>query len=343
MILDDPKRAETSPSARAAQPLVSVLTPVYNTEKYLSECIQSVLRQTYTNWEYVIVDNQSNDGSAEIAQSYAKLDSRIRVVRNEKHLSMMENANQAFRYMSAQSKYCKVIHADDWMFPECLAQMVEVAEANPSTGMVGSYRLVETEVQCDVLTYPSPCSEGREIARGHLLGRFYIFGSPSTLLLRSDLIRQRSDVYDASSIHGDVLACLDLLRKCDFGFVHQVLTFTRRHNESAFGIARRYGTAYSLQMMQCLVAYGRDFLSDLEYDRRLKEHLWDYHKFVARKLMRGNGLDFYRFHSSELKKLGIRFSYWKLIWGGAWELLNLQDNINRLADGSGGIGVSRRP
>jgi glycosyltransferase involved in cell wall biosynthesis len=343
MTFDKPQSGEGRPSAPTGQPLVSVLTPVYNTEKYLSECIQSVLRQTYGNWEYVIVDNQSNDRSLEVAESFAKLDPRIRVVRNERHLPMMENANCAFHHMSAESRYCKVIHADDWMFPECLARMVEVAEENPSVGIVGSYRLVETEVQCDVLSYPSPCSKGREIARGHLLGRFYIFGSPSTLLLRSDLIRQRGDVYDTSSIHGDVLACLDLLRESDFGFVHQVLTFTRRRNESAFGMVRRYGTAYSLQMMQCLVAYGRDFLSDVEYDRRVKEHLWDYHKFVARKLMRGKGLDFYRFHSRELEKLGIALSYWRLILGGIWELLNIQDNIKRVSDGSSGIGVIRRP
>lgn len=343
MTFDVPERAERLPSARSAEPLVSVLTPVYNTEKFLSECIQSVLRQTYRNWEYIIVDNQSTDGSLEIAESYAKLDPRIRVIRNERHLPMMENVNQAFRHMSAESKYCKVIHADDWMFPDCMAQMVELAEANPSAGIVGSYRLVESEVQCDGLSYPSPCSKGREIGRGHLFGHFYLFGSPSTLLLRSDLIRKRDDVYETSSIHGDVLACLDLLRECDFGFVHQVLTFTRRHNESALGTVRRYETAYFLQMMQCLVAYGRDFLTEAEYERRLKEHLWGYHRFVAQKVIRGRGLDFYRFHSSELNKLGITLSYWRLILGGIWELLNVQDNMRRLVEGAGGIGVIKRP
>ena len=59
-------------------PLVSVLTPVYNCEKYLRTCIESVLAQTYTNWEYVIVNNCSTDGTLAIAQEYAAADSRIR-------------------------------------------------------------------------------------------------------------------------------------------------------------------------------------------------------------------------------------------------------------------------
>ena len=59
------------------QPQVSVITPVYNGEEFLSECIQSVLSQTYQNWDYTIVNNRSTDRTLEIAQSYAARDPRI--------------------------------------------------------------------------------------------------------------------------------------------------------------------------------------------------------------------------------------------------------------------------
>ena len=65
------------------QPLVSVVTPVFNGGKFLGECIDSVLAQTYTNWEYVIVDNCSTDATLEIAQRYAAADPRIRVYHND--------------------------------------------------------------------------------------------------------------------------------------------------------------------------------------------------------------------------------------------------------------------
>jgi len=64
------------------QPFVSVITPVYNGEKYLAECIESVLGQTYAAWEYIIVNNCSSDRTLEIAQSYARQDSRIRIHNN---------------------------------------------------------------------------------------------------------------------------------------------------------------------------------------------------------------------------------------------------------------------
>ena len=63
-----------------SMPLVSVITPFYNTREYLAECIESVLRQTYTNWEYIFVNNCSTDGSEEIVQQLRAIDSRTRCV-----------------------------------------------------------------------------------------------------------------------------------------------------------------------------------------------------------------------------------------------------------------------
>ena len=135
------------------EPFVSVVTPVYNTEKYLSECIESVLAQTYENYEYVIVNNCSTDKSFEIAAFYAEKDDRIKLCNNEAFLNIIPNWNQALNQISPQSKYCKIVHADDWLFPECIERMVKLAEANPSVGIVGSYRLDETIVNCDGLPY----------------------------------------------------------------------------------------------------------------------------------------------------------------------------------------------
>jgi glycosyltransferase involved in cell wall biosynthesis len=119
---------------------VSIVTPVYNGEKYLAECIESVLRQCYQSWDYKIVNNCSADNTLEVAERYARMDKRIRVHNNEEFLDIIGNANRAFRLISAGSKYCKNLSADDWLFPECLTRMVELAEANPSVGIVESYQ-----------------------------------------------------------------------------------------------------------------------------------------------------------------------------------------------------------
>ena len=314
------------------QPLVSILTPVYNMEKYLGECIESVLSQTYPCWEYIILNNRSTDESQKIAESYARNDSRIHLINNNIHLKQMENCNRAFKYISSDSKYCKVIHADDWLFCQCLSKMVEVAETYPTVGIVGSYRLDETDVNLDGLPYPSPCTSGRAIGRRYFLGGRYIFGSPSSLLIRSDLIRKREKVYDESTLHGDKLACLDILREADFGFVHQVLTFTRRHNESATSFIKKYKT-YRLGTLQALLAYGSFYLSSEEYVKCLQLRYFKYYRFLAKSVINYQGSDFLRFHKNALNDLGHKFSFFKLFGAVLWELLNLRNSASMFISG----------
>ena len=177
------------------QPLVSVVTPVYNEEKYLAECIESVLAQTYPNWEYVIVNNCSTDRSLQIAQSYAAQDKRIRVCDNREFLRAISNQNHALRQISSESKYCKVVLGDDWIFPECVTQMVELAEAHPSVAIVGAYGMCGAAVYWDGLPYPSTVMSGRDICRWTLLGRPYVFGTPTSILVRSDLVRASESFY----------------------------------------------------------------------------------------------------------------------------------------------------
>ena len=88
------------------QPLVSVMTPVYNGEDFLAECIESVINQTYQNFEYIIVNNCSKDRSLQIAQEYAKKDPRIKIHDNEKFVGVIDNHNTAFNRMSPNAKYC---------------------------------------------------------------------------------------------------------------------------------------------------------------------------------------------------------------------------------------------
>ena len=119
-----------------SEPFVSVVTPVYNCGPYIAECIESVLNQTYRNFEYLIVNNCSTDNTQEIANSYAQKDSRIRVSNNTEFVGVIANHNNAFNQMSHESKYCKVVSADDWLFAECVGKMVELAEAHPTVGIV---------------------------------------------------------------------------------------------------------------------------------------------------------------------------------------------------------------
>jgi glycosyltransferase involved in cell wall biosynthesis len=296
-----------------SQPLVSVVTPLYNAEKYLAECIESVLAQTYSNWEYIIVNNHSRDDSLAIAEAYAQRDGRIRVVNNREFLPMIPNWNHALRQVSEQSHFCKVVHADDWLFPECIERMVEVAREHPTVGIVSAYRLNEDRVDLDGLPYPSTLVPGRVAGRLSLVrDPLYLFGSPTSTLIRSDLIRNCETFYDESLLHADTDACLRLLQESDLGFVHQLLTYTRRHNESVTSTVQRLATIQA-ERMRCFMRYGPVYLNKQEYQTRQKEIVQGYHHMLARHLFNGADKEFWRYHTKNMADLEMPFQWQKMV------------------------------
>jgi glycosyltransferase involved in cell wall biosynthesis len=294
-----------------SRPLVSIVTPVYNGERYLVECIESVLSQTYINWEYIVVNNCSTDRTLAVAREYAGKDSRIRVHDNEQFLSALENHNHAFHLISGKSKYCKVIHADDFLFAECLKEMVEAAEKYPTAGLISSYTIQGTHVREEKLPYPQSFLTGREVCKAALLHKTYIFGTtPSTVLIRSDLLRKSENFY-SESLWADVEACFEILQRVDFCFVHQVLTFSRVHNGQRSSFADRYNT-YIGAYFRMLKKYGPLCLHKEEYESLLTTTLKDYYRFLGKSLIGTREKEFWEYHKKELHYLGYPLNLFKL-------------------------------
>ncbi len=298
---------------RGDAPFVSVLTPVYNGEPYVAECIESVLAQAYENWECLIVDNCSTDATLEIAQRYAAKDSRIRVSRNAQHVGAIENHNIAFRKIPAEAKYCKVVHADDLLLPECLSRMIAVAEAHPSVGIVASYSLLGAKVRGDGLPYPSEVVPGREICRRALLGDLNILLRPTTLLFRAEFIRSTTHFFNEAHLHSDLEVCFEVLRHSDLGFVHQVLSYCRAHEGSASATTAARFNTYAPAGLDILQRYGPTYLSREEYEKLLAAGLENYYAFLARSLCQRREKRFWEYHRRELLRIGHPLSAPKLI------------------------------
>src|SRR5699024_12732165 len=81
----------------------------------------------------------------------------------------MENLNHAFRQISQESKYCKVVHADDLLFPQCISHMVALGEEDPSIGFISAYQLIDKRVGPNGLEYPKKHFPGKEFGRRYLL------------------------------------------------------------------------------------------------------------------------------------------------------------------------------
>ncbi len=318
---------------RPFQPLVSVVTPAYNEEKYLAECIESVLAQTYQNWDCTIVNNCSTDRTLEIAQQYAAKDPRIRVHNNERFLPMLANHNLAVRQISPESKYCKVVLADDWIFPECLEKMVAVAETYPSVGVVSAYEQFGQQIRITGLPLEQTLVTGEEACRQFLMGKLLLFGSQTSVLYRADLVRRRDPFYVETDAYADFESCFWLLKASDLGFVHAILTFSRPRAESIGAISADLG-AHFKSILGLLFTYGKDCLSGSEFNACLERQMSHYYSFLGRRILVDHDRDFWSFHETTLASFGIGLSRTRLAKAAVAELssslVNPKSTIERV-------------
>jgi len=113
--------------------LVSIVIPTYNGEKYLRQAIESVLQQTYLNWELIICDDSSQDATKSLLEAYTKLP-QIQVYFNPENLGLFPNLNQCIEY--CQGDYIMILQQDDRLLPESLAVNVHLMENYPDAGLI---------------------------------------------------------------------------------------------------------------------------------------------------------------------------------------------------------------
>ena len=111
-------------------PRVSIGVPVYNGERYIAETLDSLLAQTFEDFELIICDNASTDRTEQICRTYSERDARIRYVRNAENLGAAKNFGRAFELSSGE--YFRWANCDDLFAPESLARCVEVLDREPS-------------------------------------------------------------------------------------------------------------------------------------------------------------------------------------------------------------------
>jgi glycosyltransferase involved in cell wall biosynthesis len=165
-----------------SNPQVSILIPVFNRKQYISECIQSALHQTCTDFEIVVVDNASDDGTWEICQQFAALDQRVRIFRNESNIGPVRNWQRCAQ--EAKGIFSKILFSDDCLEPDCLSEMVQKLR-DPTVALVysdarlgksredsiiiysqtGSSKISCTQFLNLVLSYKAPKSPGAVLIR----------------------------------------------------------------------------------------------------------------------------------------------------------------------------------
>jgi len=210
--------------------MVSICIDVFNYARFLPQAIESVLEQTYTDFEVLISDDCSTDRSFDIAQEYAAKDPRIRAQRNPTNLGMVKNRNACLAM--AQRPYVKFLHADDFLCDrEALAKMVAVLEANPAVSLVAAARKM-VDIDGQPKDVWSCFSDERPVSGTSVINRCLreqrnLIGGPSAVMVRRDrALRGFSEEY---FVMADMEMWFHLLEQGCFAYLREPLCAFRMH------------------------------------------------------------------------------------------------------------------
>ena len=119
------------------KPLISVLTPAYNREKYIGEAIKSVQAQVIEDWEMIVIDDGSTDRTAEIVKAYQAKDKRIVILENPKNMGISATRNHGLEHI--RGKYVAMLDSDDVCLPQRFEKQIPYLEAHPEVGVLGAW------------------------------------------------------------------------------------------------------------------------------------------------------------------------------------------------------------
>ena len=221
-------------------PFVSVCIPAYNNENYIMHTVNSVLEQTFTDFELVVIDDCSKDGTVALIESIA--DPRVRLVRNEKNLGMAGNWNRCIE--EAKAPLVKILCADDLLYPDSLKKEVQALMEHPEVNLVCSDTAlvnIDGEQVGAFKRWPKRGSmDGRRLARVSLLFNNF-FGAPCNNLFRREAAVAVGGFDRAFPYILDFDFWIRLACTGDVFIIHETLNGFRLRNDSNTGKAMGTG------------------------------------------------------------------------------------------------------
>lgn len=194
-------KENNTPDETTIQPLVSVVMPAYNAEKYIDEAISSVISQTYTKWELLIIDDCSTDGTAKIAERFASQDSRIHLLRNLQNMGVARSRNRGINI--ARGEWIALLDSDDAWREMKLEKQLAVAESTNADIVYCSYSMMdETSAHLSDFIVPETTSYNDMLKESVL--------SCSTVLIRRSALQQHR--FSTEYYHEDYVLWLELLK-----------------------------------------------------------------------------------------------------------------------------------
>lgn len=298
-------------SEHRTPPLVVVVTPVYNGGRFLAETIACVQAQTYSNLVHVVLDNGSTDATADIIRDSQGGRVPVAAYRNASVLRQVDNWNAAVALTPPEARYFRLLCADDLMAPSAIEQMVALAETDPSIGLVGSLQGVggtaASPARIDGGGLPDEMQvfDGRWLVKTYLM-RLHGALSPTHMLIRRRYLDEESQFYAADQLSFDVEVCLRLLQRCKYGFIHDVIGWTRVHDESVTATLAARDQTYIAEWLEWINRHGARIMTPLELERCRRAHLRHYFRRLLLWRFRDRNQALLQNHLAMLERQGIK-------------------------------------
>lgn len=267
-------------------PMVSVLIPTYNKGEFIEEAIESVLSQTYQDFELIIVDDCSSDNTIHIVKKFL-YDQRVSFFQNDKNLGIGGNWNKALSY--ATGKYIKYLMADDKFENRLLEKYVEIMEKNPEVSIITSYRGIFGDKE-DVIKQPAVGIVDSKKAIELVLRHGNWIGEPTTVMFR------RQDLW-VGSFKTEFKFLLDIdmwvrLLTCGSLYViPEVLSWFRQYSGQATkAVKRNFDDIFEEYLLFEMIFYsGNRFYLDeiVDTERLKKKRFMRNYKFIPKMIREG--------------------------------------------------------
>lgn len=208
-----------------SKPFVSVVMPAFNAAKYIDLAIQSILNQTYPNFEFIIINDASTDNTKNKIEYYKNKDKRIILLNNKKNLGVTESLNKGLA--RAKGKYVVRMDADDWSYPKRILTQVQLMESNPKIVISGSYiNICDDKLKCIGLRKYKIDDIN---IRKHMF-RYSPFAHPATIWRAKDIKEER---YSTSAMNAeDYELYFRIGKRGLFMNIDEPLLKLRMHNNS---------------------------------------------------------------------------------------------------------------
>lgn len=231
-------------------PTISVCVPIFNGSKYIKKTLDSLIQQTYQNWEAIIIDDESQDDTVEIIKPFLKKEKRFRFFQNSQNIGMVKNWNKTLDYV--QGEYVCFLHQDDFYDKSFLHETLDYFQKNPSLGMVFT-------ANYNVNQRGKPFEINRPFNRNQILdledfvqnlhqkGNFIKF---PTVVIKSQVYQEIGKYDENLHLTVDLEMWLRISLSYQIGYLNQNLVFYRLHQTNVSNLYMKEGSEIT-ELIKC--------------------------------------------------------------------------------------------